>query len=262
MINELFFRLIKKILNSRNYDITHKIANNNISTEFPPDFEKKNINIIKKVENYTMTSVERLNSLINAVKYVIDNNIEGSFVECGVWKGGSVMSMALTLISKGILDRDIYLYDTFKGMPKPKNIDVDVHGTSAENYLSSYQKSEGSLAWCIASKDEVKKNIYNTGYPKENFKLIEGKVEDKIPRYLPGKISILRLDTDWYESTKHTMIHLYPLLAENGILIIDDYGHWKGSKKAVDEYIGENNICIFLQRIDKTGRIAIKSKKN
>ena len=247
------------MLRSRGYDITHKENKNIINTAYPPDYSKKNIEIINKVEKYTMTSIKRLNALINSVNYIVENNITGSFVECGVWKGGSVMAMALSLINKGSLNREIYLYDTFYGMSNPETIDVNIHGTTADDYLSAYEKNEDSIAWAVAPKDKVKENIYSTGYPKENFKLIEGKVEDTIPRIMPEKISLLRLDTDWYASTKHEMNNLFPLLVKNGVLIIDDYGHWAGCKKAIDEYIKENNLCILLVRIDQTGRIGIKS---
>ena len=78
----------------------------------------------------------------------------------------------------------------------------------------------------------------------------------QIPKYLPGEIALLRLDTDWYKSTQHELIHLYPLLVGSGVLIIDDYGHWQGAKKAVDEYFSDKKI--LLNRIDYTGRISIK----
>jgi hypothetical protein len=97
-----------------------------------------------------------------------------------------------------------------------------------------------------------------TNYPQDKLNYVVGKVEDTIPETLPRKIALLRLDTDWYESTLHELNHLYPLLTEGGVLIIDDYGHWQGAKKAVDEYIEKNKLKILLNRIDYTGRIAIK----
>ena len=74
----------------------------------------------------------------------------------------------------------------------------------------------------------------------------------------PDKIALLRLDTDWYESTKHELLHLYPILAMHGLLILDDYGIWAGCQKAVDEYFSERKIKIFLSRIDDSCRAAIK----
>jgi hypothetical protein len=87
---------------------------------------------------------------------------------------------------------------------------------------------------------------------------IKGKVEETIPGTLPKEISLLRLDTDWYESTLHNLVHLYPLLRKGGILILDDYGHWQGARKATDEYFARENIIPFLSRIDYTGRLYVK----
>ena len=223
------------------------------------NYPKNNIETYNTVKPFTMTSTQRVHALIDAVNYIEKNNIDGAMVECGVWKGGSTMAMALTLKNLCAEDRDLYLYDTFSGMNTPSDHDISVHGLNAHEYFSKTKTSEDSSDWCLASLDEVKKNVYSTGYSKEKFHFIRGKVEDTIPKNLPNKIALLRLDTDWYESTKHELTHLFPLLSPNGILIIDDYGYWEGAKKAVDEYISEKNICIFLNRIDNTGRIAIKT---
>ena len=115
--------------------------------------------------------------------------------------------------------------------------------------------------WANASLSSVKNNVISTGYPQDNLIFIKGKVEETIPNIVPEAISILRLDTDWYESTYHELKFLYPNLIKNGILILDDYGHWKGAKKATDKYFQENNIYILLNRIDYTGRLAIKFSK-
>jgi len=120
---------------------------------------------------------------------------------------------------------------------------------------------ERSVQMGFASLSEVKKNMFSTGYPQENLVFIKGKVEDTVPTRVPPQIALLRLDTDWYESTKHELNYLYPLLVKQGVLIIDDYGYWAGSKKAVDEYISQNNVPILLNRIDHTGRIGVKTNQ-
>jgi O-methyltransferase len=222
---------------------------------YPPDFDEQNIEICRVVKPYTMTSPEKVNALIDAVRYVVAKNINGAMVECGVWKGGSMMAMALTLKKLGDENRDLYLYDTFCGMTAPSDAD----GTRAHQKFSKTKISKDASDWCLSPLDEVKDNLLSTGYPKEKIHLIKGKVEDTIPENIPSKISLLRLDTDWYESTKHELTYLFPLLQLNGVLIIDDYGCWEGARKAVDEYISDMNIPILLNRIDKSGRIAIKT---
>lgn len=222
---------------------------------YPPHFRE----IYNIVRPFTITCETRVNALINAVEYVVENEIDGAMVECGVWKGGSAMAMALTLKKLGSENRDLYLYDTFSGMSVPTDVDISCFGEKAHDLLSKKKSSEVGSIWCLSPLKEVKENVFSTGYEKEKFHFIEGKVEDTLPKTTPKEIAILRLDTDWYESTKHELIHLFPLLKRNGVLIIDDYGSWEGSRKAVDEYIADNNIRILLNRMDSSSRIAVKT---
>ena len=202
---------------------------------------------------FTLTSVERMYALYNSVKYIVNSKLEGEIVECGVWRGGSSMLAAITL-KKYFSNKKIYLYDTYDGMSKPTKEDISFDGLDAKKKWGG----EKSSKWCYASLDDVKANMDLTGYSSENLVFVKGLVEDTIPETMPDKISLLRLDTDFYESTKHELEHLFPKLVKGGVLILDDYGHWRGAKKAVDEYFAENNIRILLNRIDYTGRIGIK----
>ena len=217
---------------------------------FPPDFESSDIEIIRAVEPYTMTSAERIHALIQAVRHIVRNRIDGDMVECGVWKGGSVMAMALTLLQLGERDRSLYLFDTFSGMTAPSDVDVDYQGQQAHLILDAVR--------CEASQQEVENAVFSTGFDREKIHFVPGRVEETIPDHAPASIALLRLDTDWYESTQHELQHLFPRLARGGVIIIDDYGHWRGARRAVDEYIVQNQVPLFLHRIDYTGRIAVK----
>lgn len=219
------------------------------------DFEE----IYQICRPFTMTSKERMYALYQGCIYVIKNNIDGDFVECGVWKGGSAMIIAYVL-KKLNQKRKIYLYDTFQGMPEPSEHDFGLTGDEDPEVIRLNWKnnqSESYNKWCYAPLKEVRKNILMTGYDRERVFLVKGKVENTIPKNIPSKIALLRLDTDWYGSTKHELNYLYPRLVERGVLIIDDYGHWAGSKKAVDDYFSDKRL-IRLNRIDYTGRIGIK----
>ncbi len=208
---------------------------------------------------YTMTSVERMYSLYLSVEYILSNNISGSFVECGVWRGGSTMLIAKMLKNRN-LDREIFLYDTFEGMSEPTENDVTLNGEKASILLKDNTENKEQSVWCLADLNDVKRNLKLTGYNEQNLVYVKGKVGDTIPSKIPqGKIAILRLDTDWYESTKHELIHLYPKLNLNGVLIIDDFGHWDGCRKAVEKYFEENKTQLLLNRIDYTGRVALKT---
>jgi hypothetical protein len=224
----------------------------------PVDLDQDDIQTIRSVKLYTMTTPERLFALIQAVKYVVKNDIPGDIVECGVWRGGSMMTVAKTLLDLGCSDRQLYLFDTFEGMPRPQDVDVSYGGGDATKKFEKRRITENSSRWAYASLDEVERTMYETGYDKAKISFVKGKVEETIPDNAPPIISLLRLDTDWYESTRHELIHLYPRLSHGGVIIIDDYGHWLGAKKAVDEYIEQNNICLLLNRLDYTGRIGVK----
>lgn len=222
------------------------------------DISKSDNEILRSVKNYTMTSPERVFAVLEATRYVINKKLPGSIVECGVWRGGTMMAIAQLLQLYIHFDKDLYLFDTFEGMPAPGDSDTDFRGRKAKSMFLAKKRTDNSSDWCYASLSEVKENLESTGYPVGKIHYIAGKVEDTIPDQAPDEISILRLDTDWYESTRHELIHLYPRLVNGGVLIIDDYGHWEGARKAVDEYFVNNGISLFLNRIDYSGRLTIK----
>jgi O-methyltransferase len=225
----------------------------------PPDFDAQTARIFHAVEQFTMTSPERVGALVNAVRYIVANDVPGDFVECGVWRGGSSMAAALTLEEQGDEARHLYLYDTFEGMSAPTAEDVALDGAPASGTFEELRLGDDSSDWCRASLDDVRANLASTGYPADRFHYVQGKVEDTLPAAMPpGPIALLRLDTDWYESTRHELEHLYPRLSRGGVLIIDDYGHWAGARKAVDEYFAAHPPAPLLNRVDYTGRIAVK----
>lgn len=207
---------------------------------------------------YSMTGPQAMFALFKAVEYIQQNNIPGDFAECGVWRGGNGMLMAAMLDHFGDTRRKIYLYDTFEGMTEPGAADVELFGQHANDRLQTESKQQADSVWCVASLEEVKHNISLEKLNSERFVFVQGRVEDTIPKTIPNHIALLRLDTDWYESTRHELLHCYPRLASQGVLIIDDYGHWKGARKATDEYFQTLERKPLLQRIDYSVRFAIK----
>ncbi len=208
--------------------------------------------ICRQAAEFSMTGPERLLSVVRVVEYLARNRLQGAIVECGVWRGGSSMAAALALQRLGET-RDLYLYDTFEGMPEPS---PDLDGRSANDQFAA--ATVGGEAWFRASIDEVRRNLAGTGYPMDRVHLVPGRVEETLPASAPPAIGLLRLDTDWYSSTRHELVHLYPRLVAHGVLIVDDYGHWQGARKATDEYFAALVPCPFLHRIDYTARLAIK----
>jgi O-methyltransferase len=216
--------------------------------------------IVERALPFTMTGVARLHALIEAVRHCVRAGVPGAFAECGVWRGGSVLAMILALQEQGVGDRDVYLYDTFEGMTEPTEVDVSAFHPPA---LDLWQESSGK-PWPelfdsgIFNEDLVRLNLEHTGYPGERLHFVRGPVEETIPAEVPDALALLRLDTDWYESTRHELLHLYPLLASGGVLIVDDYGHWEGSRRAVDEYFSAHTDPVLLAPIDYAGRLAVK----
>jgi O-methyltransferase len=222
----------------------------------PEDMPAEFLRLYERAESFTMTSVERMFALWTACRYIAAAGLAGDVVECGVWRGGSSMMAALALGEVG-QRRPMWLYDTFEGMPPPSDRDVDYTGASAASALEEDVRAPGiSNNWAWATLDDVQANMTATGYPTQLLHYVQGKVEETIPAQAPEQIALLRLDTDWYDSTRHELEHLYPRLVKGGVLIIDDYGHWEGARGAVDEYFEERPA--FLGRIDYTGRVLVK----
>lgn len=258
-------RILRAAADPLGYTLQRKSGNGTAPSpdQFPADFSPKEQETCRAVRPYTMTSPERVVSLTRAVEYLERCHVPGAFVECGVWRGGSMMAVARTLLAGDSSSRDLFLFDTYSGMPEAAQADVDLHGrTGAEllaqlRQLTPEQQAENHvLAYCPV--DTVRKNVLSTGYPSEKLHFVEGRVEDTIPEHAPGQIALLRLDTDWYESTRHELVHLFPRLSRCGLLIVDDYGYWRGARRAVDEYFHETSERIFLSRIDFTCRIAVR----
>ena len=244
---------IKSIVRRTGFDIVRYQSNKkplNLA-----DLTDREIEIVDSVKPYTLTGDERIATLIKAVGYITEHKIPGNIAECGVWRGGSMMAVARALMSHGDLSRHLYLYDTFEGMSEPTEHDQRFSGESAKSLLDR----EPVGVWHLVSIEDVRTNVLSTGYPEENVHFIKGKVEETLPSELPDRLALLRLDTDWYESTKHELTHLFPLLNLYGILIIDDYGHWKGARKAVDEYLTDHKLNLYLHRVDYTCRVAVRT---
>ncbi len=214
--------------------------------------------IYSVVENLAIASPELVANLVRSSEHVLREGVEGAFVECGVFRGGSAMAMMLALLHHDCADRDFFLYDTYSGMPEPEEIDVYFDGRPARKEWEEKKRADGSSGWVVSSLEDTRNTVLSAGYPAERVKFIQGLVEETIPGQVPEKIALLRLDTDFYRSTRHELDHLYPRLAHGGVLIIDDYGAFKGSQQAVDEYFHLLGIRPYLHRVDSNVRIFVK----
>jgi O-methyltransferase len=226
-----------------------------LASEVPEHYDDEVKATIRAVRPRTMTAHEKIHALVVATRYVVDNAIPGAIVECGVWRGGSMQAVARTLLERSVTDRDLHLYDTFEGMPEPTDADRGMDGTPAAELLARSPRS--ARVWAEASLDDVQAGMAETGYPEERIHYHAGKVEDTIPQGAPELIALLRLDTDWYASTRHELEHLYDRVPSGGVIIADDYATWQGARQAVDEFLERTRARLLLVPI-AAGRIAVK----
>lgn len=223
-----------------------------------PDLEPAFAELHATCASYTMTSVERMYALWQAVRHVVAADVPGDIVECGVWRGGSSMLAAMTLLQAGDTERRVHLFDTFAGMSEPTARDVDVSGAVMTDEWERHRDDSRSPILARAGIDDVRANLRRTGFPASRLEFVEGPVEETVPACAPERIAVLRLDTDWYESTRHELEHLWDRLTPGGVLIVDDYGHWAGAREAVDEFMAGLDNAPACWRVDYTGRVAVK----
>jgi hypothetical protein len=221
--------------------------------EIPVDCDPATAQICRQVKPYTLTPPPRVMALCEAIRHLERAGIEGPIVECGVWRGGSMMAALLTLIELGSTDRDLYLFDTFTEMPLPDERDTHMSGKPGPEFFADVVA--GDEVYDLLPLDRVRELLEGTGYPADRLHFVPGLVEETIPANAPEEIALLRLDTDWYRSTIHEMRHLYPRILSGGILIVDDYGEFAGARQAVDEHLGEDGRPVLLNRVDFSCRL-------
>jgi O-methyltransferase len=221
----------------------------------PRHLDEEAKEIVRAVRDRTMTNAQKVFALIEATRYVVDSDVPGAIVECGVWRGGSMQAVALALLRRGVNDRDLHLYDTFEGMSEPTEEDLTADGTPATELLATHPKT--SAVWAIADLDDVRAGMADTSYPAEHIHYHVGRVEETIPAEVPERIAILRLDTDWYESTRHELEYLFDRVPSGGVVVFDDYGTWQGARRAVDEFLERNGTRLLLVPVGE-GRITLK----
>lgn len=223
------------------------------------DMEDDFFALYNKYRRYSMASIERFYALHKAISYIELSGVKGDVVECGVWLGGSMMFAAGVLLSLGSVKRKLHLYDTFEGLPRPDETkDIDLWGNNALDGWEPMRINDTCSHWARATLEEVRDNMTSTGYPGGSVTFVQGKVEDTLLTHVPEALALLRLDTDWYSSTKCELEVLYPRLSVGGVLIIDDYGHFKGARAAVDEYMSSLRHPMLLMRVDYSCRVGVK----
>jgi len=253
---------IKRALSLTGIEVRRK-ANHDYDRVAPVEFSKADLDVLDFVtgQRFTMGSRERVVATINACKHAVQAGIEGDFVECGVWRGGNSIAAKLTFENYGS-DKKVWLFDTFTGMTPPTEHDTTRFSekSAAERFVEAQTREHND--WCFASLEDVQANFKAAGTNMGGVRFVAGDVMKTLAdgSNLPEALSVLRLDTDFYDSTKAELETLYPRLSIGGSLLIDDFGHWDGARRAVEEYVATlpPRSRPLLNYTDYSGRMGIK----
>jgi hypothetical protein len=202
--------------------------------------------ILTSVRPFTMMSEARLRTMYTNARRICEEDREGNFVECGVAAGGCSALLAYVIKNYSKRPRLLFCFDTFEGMPKPTSVDTHA-GLAAD-------ESGWGTGTCAAPIDALMQAAKSVG-AADVIRPIKGLFGATLPasRESIGSIALLHLDGDWYESTRDILINLYNLVLPGGYLQVDDYGHWEGCRKALDEFEKERNVVFGKTVIDETG---------
>ena len=250
---------LKATLRRSALDLFRRRIGYDISRYPPRDIDESTMGIVEKTLPYSLATPDRAIALISAVRYVVERGVPGAMVECGVAQGGSMLAIAEALTTFGDTTRSLYLYDTFEGMPAATGKDITASGRIGVELFQRFGGSpDGSQSdWIRNSEDVVRTTMARSSYPADQIEFVKGLVEETIPGTVPEGVALLRLDTDFYTSTRHELEHLAPLVASGGIVLIDDYGFWQGSREATDEWAAKQPVLPYLHRIDDSARMIV-----
>jgi Macrocin-O-methyltransferase (TylF) len=200
--------------------------------------------LYRKVRAHTMCSNARLRSLHEECKDVVKRGIPGAIVECGCARGGSVALMALTLKDLGER-RDLWLFDTFEGLPAPTQNDPD------------FEIADAFTGTCVGTLEDVR-SLFVRLEVEKNVHMVKGLFQDTLASADTGPIALLHIDGDWYDSVRVCLEALYDRVTPGGVIQFDDYGYWRGARKAVDEFLQKRELKFPLRKIDYSGRCLTK----
>ena len=233
-LRKLVVSFISRILKSKQLELVKQRA-------FTPD--QREYGMILPGYADTMIGLKRLDNLQFCIETVIRERVEGDLIETGVWRGGACIFMRAVLAAYNILDRIVYVADSFEGLPKP----------DPEKFPADKGDKHHIYTFCAVSQDEVENNFRKYGLLDDKVVFLKGWFKDTLPNAPIEKLAVLRLDGDMYGSTMDALTNLYPKLSKGGFCIIDDYA-LHGCRKAVDDFRAENGIYAEMKVVDWTGR--------
>jgi len=255
LVQSFFKKKIKLFIEAFGFQIIRRNNFINKRSDLIVEATNLELTLINKIEEFSLASRLNLWSIIQSLKYIKNNKINGDIVECGVFRGG-VLSLLCFYAQTLNINCNVWGYDTFEDgflINEFSTFDKDSKGKDLN--LKNFVNPERLYYTRLQFLEIIKKfSITENFYPK----LVKGNIMETLleKKNLPKNISFLRIDTDLYKTTKLQLEILYPRLVSGGVLHIDDYGHCLGVKKAVDEFFENQNI--WLHRVDYTCRYLIK----
>lgn len=195
--------------------------------------------LTKKILPHTLVSPERIHSLYVLAQRIEEEEVPGDVIECGVYKGGTAALLA-RVATRSKMDRTIWLFDSFQGMPPT----TDVDGNAANEWI-------GKLA---SSPDTVRHVLKRGGADLKRVRIVPGLFQETFKKVQIPRIALLNLDCDWYESVKLCVHKFYDSVVPGGFVSFDDYGYWPGCKLAVDEFFNERGLTYKLHEVDESAR--------
>ncbi len=215
-------------------------------------FDAPKRRLLRQVRPFTMVSYRRLANVYELCLRAALERVGGAFVECGVWKGGAAAVMACLAREEGARRRT-WLFDSFEGLPEPSAED----GAEARRYSGGRDGGKlQPIGKCAASVEEVERFLFSDlEFDPALVSLRKGWFQDTLPaaRAEIGPIALLRLDGDWYESNRVCLENLYDGVVPGGFVILDDYFHWEGCRRATDEFLAKSGGKAEIRRIDGSG---------
>ena len=213
------------------------------------------IEFARKIIGTTMVSYQAIATLADQVRYCEEHGVAGDYVELGVWKGGCLAVMALSNMAFGSERRTIHGFNSFQGIPLPRRDKDDMVWAREEMKLTDEQ-CDGRLVAAeqlIGPKADVEQTLAATGYPNDRIRLHEGWFQDTVPVAEIGKIAVLRIDGDLYDSYVVALDQLYDKVQPGGFVIFDDW-ILEGCRRAVTEFFERRNISPYLCQVDESVR--------
>jgi O-methyltransferase len=228
------------------YDMFPEIERHRQRGSFVDLLDEEFWHVVDRARPYTMLTIEALHEIHQAIRYLARSGVPGDLVECGVFMGGGVFAAAEWASAAGLASRRFFLYDTFCGFPDGTAPETDFQGNVLKMYPHPHfrQIAEDVVGRCA--------------WPRDRFVFVEGDVARTLPETRPSRIALLRLDTDDYASTRVELELLYPLLSPGGVIMIDDYGHFRGSRRATDEFLAGLDPQPLLHRVSYAVRSGVK----